>query len=216
MSAGTPVPATARACWVAQWRDSRAGGALWPPDSLGLCCARGLWLEPTRKGLPSCKAGRKQLGVGHVSHTCQGPHLSSRSWTGHPPPCNPAITRGQLSCRATAESSLPSPSGHGRWEWLGMMSCLWGLAPACSTWTKISAARVQEREGWNTTGAQCLHPVPSNHRLITPGWRQLGLQAGSRAFLVPSRLPGEGRVCDSIPAPPQDGTPDRRAVAWCS
>lgn len=65
------------------------------------------------------------------------------------------------------------------------------------------------------TGAQCLHPVPSNHHLITPGWWQLGLKAGSRAFLVPSWLPGEGRVCDSILAPPQDGTPDQRAVAWC-
>ena len=38
---------------------------------------------------------------------------------------------------------------------------------------------MREGEGWDTAGAQCLHPVPSNHRLVTPGWWQLGLQAGS-------------------------------------
>lgn len=93
----------------------------------------------------------------------------------------------------------PAPPGHGT------------SLPRLVLWGQISAGRGEAGEGWDTTGAQCLHPAPSNHRLVTPGWRQPGLQAGSQhSRFLPGCLGQERSLTASR------HHPGRRAVAWGS
>lgn len=102
-----------------------------------------------------------------MSLTLSGPRPEQRVWD-RTSSVTPGHHQGTAVLPGQAGEQPPAPPGHGT------------SLPRLVLWGQISAGRGEAGEGWDTTRAQCLHPAPSNHRLVTPGWRQLGLQAGSR------------------------------------
>lgn len=78
---------------------------------------------------------------------------------GHPPPCNPAITRGQLSCRAMAGEQPPltlgawpvGMAGHDVLS-VGTGSCLFQMDKDLSS-TCAGTGRMEH--DWGTVSSSC-------------------------------------------------------------